>query len=128
MSYYLVNAVPHEVREQSEKTGLMRILALEGGTLPVFTSLESFWDFGEVFYPKTHKLSPVPFEIGAYDLADLVEQMMEMTPTRFMVFDPVAISAERCDYVLEPISITAYRRLVGAGGSGSGFLAGGSLG
>ena len=122
MSYYLMNAVPHQVREQRERTGLMSILALEGGTLPVFTSLESFWDFAEVFYPKTHALCPVPFEIGAYDLADLTEQMMEMTPTRFMVFDPVAISAERCDYVLEPISITAYRRFVGANGSKGGFV------
>ena len=71
MVYYLMNAVPRRARHHRNWAGFTRIMALKGGTLPVFTSLESFWDFGEVFYPETHELSPVPFEIGAFDLADL---------------------------------------------------------
>lgn len=87
--------------------------------MPVFTSLDSFRDFGEVFYPETQQLAPVPFEIGALDLADFIDEMVKMTPVRFVVFDPVAIAAERCDYVTEPIPATAYRRfLIGAIGSG----------
>ncbi len=114
MTYYLMNAVPDRVREQRARADFMTILALEKGTLPVFTSLESFWDFGTVFYPETHELSSVPFRIGASDLVDMVEEMVKMTPLRFMVFDPVAISAERCNYATEPVSVMVYCRSVKA--------------
>ena len=118
MPYYLMNAVPRRARHHRNWAEFTRIMALKGGTLPVFTSLESFWDFGEVFYPKTHVLSPVPFEIGAFDLADLIDEMAKMSPVRFVVFDPVAIAVERCDYVTEPMPATAYRRFIEVGGPG----------
>jgi hypothetical protein len=102
MSYYLMNAVPRWALEHEEVSDFATILALEGGTLPVFTSLDSFWDFGKVFYPEKHVLSPVPFEIGASDLADLADQMAKMSPVGLVVFDPVAICVGRCDYATEP--------------------------
>ena len=112
MAYYLMNAVPHWALKHGEESGFMTIMALEGGTLPVFNSLESFWDFGGVFHPEPHELSPVRFEIGAFDLADLIDEMVKMSPLRVMVFGPVAIAAERCDYVTEPLPATAYRRFL----------------
>ena len=118
MNYYLMNAVPRRARKHREGAGFATIMALKNGTLPVFTSPESFWDFGEAFYPQTHELSPVPFEIGASDLADLADQMAKMNPVRFVVFDPVTICAERCGYATEPIPVAAYRRSIEASGLG----------
>jgi hypothetical protein len=82
-----------------------------GEVLPVFTSLNRFWDFVDKWYAADDPVHPTTFPMDPFRLAEMIEPPNE-EGVEALVFDPVLVSDGNWRSAAKPIPVADYCRFI----------------
>jgi hypothetical protein len=92
------------------KTNLLTLGGEAGTILPVFTSINRFWAFVDVYLAGDDSLEPSTFPIDPFRLAEKIEPSIETGELGFLVFNPTAVSPGQWSIERKPIPKAHYCR------------------
>jgi hypothetical protein len=95
MPYYPIGDLASTAPKDSGggyETDLLTLGGEDGSILPVFTSMNRFWAFVDVYLAGDDSVQPSTFPMDPFRLAEVMESLAEKDELSFLIFNPTALS------------------------------------
>jgi hypothetical protein len=94
------------------ETDLLTLGGEDGFILPVFTSINRFWAFVDVYLAGDDSIQPSTFPMDPFELAEKIERLEGAGELGFLVFNPTAVTSGQWSSVNDPIPVARYCRFM----------------
>lgn len=115
MPYYPIGDLASTAPKDSGggyEADLLTLGGEDGFILPVFTEVNRFWAFVDVYLAGDDSIRPSTFPMDPFELAEKIEPSIETGELGFLVFNPTAISPGQWKTERDPIPVAHYCRFM----------------
>jgi hypothetical protein len=115
MPYYPIGDLASTAPKDSGggyETDLLTLGGEDGFILPVFTSMNRFWAFVDVYLAGDDSIQPSTFPMDPFRLAEVMESLAEKGELSFLIFNTTALSPGVWSIESDPIPVAHYCRFM----------------